>query len=289
MPFMATEFYTKMPAMEHDRHYSDAPYTLISSPIPGSPFNPDRRGGIMRSLYTNPSEGMSTPCAPGIDATVSSTLYSSTTYAGLQTSACAPISQQGLTIPIPENASTEFRREDLKIQLHKRFQRSNNRSYAVQLQVDKSPSKAWVIRIYPIKPGRDGPKLHVDIDLDSDQPYRFPPKPAIGRQGPNQQLYCSKATLHARSLMDVLGRMRTYKSYKERTLLSPRDRKVLDCALDRIGDGDFTGAVTRPWKAFKATCQSWAESGKWEETKYSKRIRSRRRARTSESQNAPKG
>lgn len=118
--------------------------------------------------------------------------------------------------------------------------------------------------MYPTNSHRDGPRFHVLVCLDSDEPYRFRPKPPIGLIGGQtliQQLYCSNATLHARSLMDVSENMDSYERYIERTHLSCRDRKVLGCALNRIGDGDFAGAVTQPWKIFKAVCQSWADSG----------------------------
>lgn len=267
VPFVAPGYYRHAHAKERDTYGSD----VLHTPIPALLFDRDLCDGIMLNSYSKSLEGFSA-LPPGTSATESSALvsYPSTTHAQIPTSACATVSPQVLTMPT--GSLSEFRREDLKIQKQRHFHKTESNSYAVQLQAGGTPSKAWDIRMYLTNSDRHGPRLCVIICLDSGHPYRFPPKPPIGRQKPTQRYHCSNDTLHARSLMDVAEKRYSYTCYIERTHLSSRDRKVLGCALDRIGDGDFAGADIQPWKNFKAACQDWAKSGKWKETKYINRM-----------------
>jgi hypothetical protein len=234
------------------RYYNEIDYTPISS---DSLFHQDEFDGTERGSCSESLKGLSALHVPGATSTV------------FLTSARSTVSSQEL-LTIPASASAGFRREDLKIQKQKHFQQTESNSYAVQLQAGETRSKAWDIRMYSTNSSdRGGPKLCVFISLDSGQPYRFPPKPPTNLN-PTHQYYCSNATLHARSLMDLAEKRNSYKRYIERTHLDSRDRKVLACALDRIGHGDFAGADIQPWKIFKAACQDWAKSGKWKETKY---------------------
>lgn len=151
--------------------------------------------------------------------------------------------------------------------------------YAVRLQVGQALSKVWRIAITEGHEKAEGQVLRVHLDFDESQPYRFPPLQPDADMHVVRKMYCSEAVLRAETLTEALRKAKAGRNYDNtlaRWELTSLDRKVLELALNTIAQGAFPNACSQPWPSFKASCQLWAESGRWQDQKDRLAVRFRR-------------
>lgn len=146
--------------------------------------------------------------------------------------------------------------------------------YSVQIQdhAGEPTSKAQQIQIYTVElPAPTGPRLHIRVYHDPVNPHHFPSVSATGGLWLTCKLHCSKKILEASeqgftptlasSLRSSTGR---YEARLRAWNFDQRDQKVLELALNKIGEGDPSGPLDRqPWQYFLTSCRAWGRAGEW--------------------------
>lgn len=151
--------------------------------------------------------------------------------------------------------------------------------YIVQQQVGNLMSKVFGIRMYASCTDNSGPLLYIKIHHDSTAPTVLNMKPSLISKMPHQwfeiKLKPSPTALQEESLAKALDCVSgSYQQQLEKWGLKQGDKDVLDCALDKIGNGDLVlytdgphSLMKKPWIDFKPSVEEWERSGKWNEFK----------------------